>query len=458
MPIDRLVEQIDLFISGQNLAQVQAFNIPDAFAVVYRQNLQTHALTKLSSTEIIRDNKSPQWITILSLDYEFESIQQMVIKVFQEDGGKPTSDESQHTLIGETTFRLSEIMLSQYQTKSLSINHPSRGDQGAIQVRCESKVNTRDLLCVTFSCQKLLNKEGFFNISDPYLVISRKNEDNSWSPVWKGDHIDNDLNPKWTPIKIPMGLLCNGDRERPLRIEVFDHNENTADVSMGCVETTVNAMVESNGAPFPVIEAARVGKAAYRDSGTLTCSDCSVEEVSDEKRPITFSEFVFTGGEISLIVGIDFTASNGHADKATSLHYIDPTGEKKNQYEQAILSVGNIVEAYDTDKKYPVYGFGAAKNAKVAGEASKTLHCFPLDEANVEVDGVAGMLNAYKSILKELRFSGPTNFAPLIKKATQTASRDLNSSPEHRKHTILLILTDGEITDLQDTKAAIIEV
>lgn len=30
-----------------------------------------------------------------------------------------------------------------------------------------------------------------------------------------------------------------------------------------------------------------------------------------------------------------------------------------NSYQQAIQAVGNVLEPYDTDKLYPVYGFGA---------------------------------------------------------------------------------------------------
>lgn len=37
----------------------------------------------------------------------------------------------------------------------------------------EPHVNTRDHFCVSFKCMKLINKEGFFGTSDPFLVISR---------------------------------------------------------------------------------------------------------------------------------------------------------------------------------------------------------------------------------------------------------------------------------------------
>lgn len=63
------------------------------------------------------------------------------------------------------------------------------------------------------------------------------------------------------------------------------------------------------------------------------------------------------GVEISLIGAIDFTHSNGAPTNPNSLHYIGD--DKKNQYEQAIEAVGNILSNYDSDKKYPFYGFGA---------------------------------------------------------------------------------------------------
>ncbi len=34
-------------------------------------------------------------------------------------------------------------------------------------------------------------------------------------------------------------------------------------------------------------------------------------------------------------------------------------GMQLNPYEQAILQVGHVLQAYDSDQKYPVYGFGA---------------------------------------------------------------------------------------------------
>lgn len=49
-----------------------------------------------------------------------------------------------------------------------------------------------------------------------------------------------------------------------------------------------------------------------------------------------------------------------------------------NQYEASIKKVGEILEPYDFDKLYPVFGFGAIP--KFMGEA-KVNNCFPLTGA-----------------------------------------------------------------------------
>ena len=71
----------------------------------------------------------------------------------------------------------------------------------------------------------------------------------------------------------------------------------------------------------------------------------------------SFLEYVFGGCEIGLTIAVDFTLSNGRPDQPSSLHYLDM---QKNEYLNAIRSVGSILQYYDTDKQIPVLGFGAA--------------------------------------------------------------------------------------------------
>ena len=116
-----------------------------------------------------------------------------------------------------------------------------------------------------------------------------------------------------------------------------------------------------------------------------------------------------------MIVGIDFTASNGDPHSPDSLHYIDPSG-KLNPYQTAISAVGSVLSQYDSDKKYSVFGFGARlKDDAVGGTGFTTVkHCFPVYGGGAEVEGIDGVLTAYKQCVDAIMFSGPTLFAPMI--------------------------------------------
>ena len=57
-------------------------------------------------------------------------------------------------------------------------------------------------------------------------------------------------------------------------------------------------------------------------------------------------EYIKAGWAINMGVAIDFTASNGEIKESFSLHRIDKEGIRKNQYEEAILAVGKVLEPY----------------------------------------------------------------------------------------------------------------
>ena len=59
-----------------------------------------------------------------------------------------------------------------------------------------------------------------------------------------------------------------------------------------------------------------------------------------------------------------------------------------------------------------------------------------------------GVIQAYRRCLPLVQFFGPTNFAPVIKHVTRFAAAYTNGV----HYFILLILTDGAISDMHDTK------
>lgn len=105
-------------------------------------------------------------------------------------------------------------------------------------------------------------------------------------------------------------------------------------------------------------------------------------------------QYITGGCEISLVVAIDFTMSNGDPVTPQSLHYINPAGNSLNAYQHAIQSVCSVLQPYDADHMYPVYGFGARVRLP-DGQYSPAQHCFPVYGGGVEVPGLEGILQVH---------------------------------------------------------------
>lgn len=114
----------------------------------------------------------------------------------------------------------------------------------------------------------------------------------------------------------------------------------------------------TGNATWQLVNAAKAKKSSkYQHSGILqlTAAVC-VEEAG-------FYDYIKGGLQINVIVGIDFTASNGNPGYANSLHYMSPY--QPNEYQKTLNAVMNVLEPYDTDKLIPLFGFGVIDNLQV---------------------------------------------------------------------------------------------
>lgn len=188
----------------------------------------------------------------------------------------------------------------------------------------------------------------------------------------------------------------------------------------------------------------KVKKKNYKNSGIVILNLCKIHKMH------SFLDYIMGGCQIQFTVAIDFTASNGDPRNSCSLHYIHPY--QPNEYLKALVAVGEICQDYDSDKMFPVYGFGA----RIPPDF-KVSHDFAINfnEDNPECAGIQGVVQAYQNCLPKLQLYGPTNIAPIIQKVAKSASEETNTK-EASQYFILLILTDGVITDMADTREAIV--
>ena len=113
--------------------------------------------------------------------------------------------------------------------------------------------------------------------------------------------------------------------------------------------------------------------------------------------------------------------------------------------------VGSILEPYDFDKSFPVYGFGGIPRFMGVNQVN---HCFPLNgnSQNPEVFSIQGILQLYRQNLSSIGLSGPTYFSHVLNQMVNI----VKSRAGLPQYNILLILTDGEIHDMLATKDIIV--
>ncbi|XP_073140111.1 protein BONZAI 1-like [Henckelia pumila] len=449
-----LFSQIELSLSASNLRDQDVLSKSDPMAVLYMKGIDG-LLQELGRTEVVLNSLNPKWIIKHLVTYQFEMVQNLVVRVYDVDTQFHDVDVKalkleEQQFLGEASCTLSQIVTKSNKTLTLDLGlkefrSPTDAQRyGQLTIYAEEIVASKTTTELKLRCSDLESKDLFCKC-DPFLVISKITENGVTVPICKTEVLNNDHNPKWKSIFLSIQQV--GSKDSPLIIECFNFNSNGKHDLLGKVQKSLaeleklHSVVTGENLFIPV----SVGQ---NHQNKVLKSQLFVDKYSENIRH-TFLDYLAGGFELNFMVAIDFTASNGNPRLPDSLHYIDPSG-RLNAYQRAISEVGGVLQFYDSDKKFPAWGFGARP---IDGPVS---HCFNLNGSShyCEVEGIHGIMMAYTSALFNVSLAGPTLFGHVVTKAAQIASGSVANS--EKKYFILLIITDGVITDLQETKDALV--
>ncbi|KNC82031.1 hypothetical protein SARC_05668 [Sphaeroforma arctica JP610] len=434
--------KVDLFFKCKDLADLDVRSKSDPQIWLY--SCEGGALKNdilVGKTEIIKDNLNPVFATSIRVDYMFEKNQEFKFIVVDVDETHGALNDQE--IIGEIKCTLGEIIGSAGMSRELRLERKNkRSMTGMLFVSSEVVVDSIQIVNVEFQASGLDNKDGLFGKSDPFLRIYRQRVNGKFDAVYKTDYLKNTCNPVWPQFSVSLQALANGDINRTLRIDCLDYDADGSEDFIGSCTTSI-AGLQSGRAMHLINEKKQQKKKKYKHSGVLECHKCDIRTQPG------FLDYLRGGLQMNLMIGVDFTASNGDVKYPQSLHYNNP--QAPNEYVRAIQSVGQILSNYDHDQNFPVFGFGGYLSA-----TNETSHCFPLNGSNINpaAHGVGGVLGAYSHALQNVQLSGPTYFNKVIKRATKDSK---GCSQGNQTYTVLMILTDGEICDLQQTVDAIVE-
>uniref|UniRef100_A0AAQ5XB83 C2 domain-containing protein n=1 Tax=Amphiprion ocellaris TaxID=80972 RepID=A0AAQ5XB83_AMPOC len=372
--------------------------------VLYTQGVETKQWREFGRTEVIDNTLNPDFVRKYILDYFFEEKQNL-----------------------RFDFRL-EKPLGGIPGKKC----------GTIILSAEELSNCRDSATMQF-CANKLDKKDFFGKSDPFMVFYRSNEDGTFTICHKTEVVKNTLNPVWQPFTIPVRALCNGDYDRTIKVEVYDWDRDGSHDFIGDFTTSYRELARGQS-QFNVYE---VSNSSYPKFKSMSVGFWDLfTSMTDILDPIS--------GTIDISVSdipVALFSITSNPSQSTSLHYMNPY--QLNAYAMALKAVGEIIQDYDSDKMFPALGFGA----KLPPDG-RVSHEFPLN-GNMEnpyCNGIEGILEAYHQSLKTVQLYGPTNFAPVVNHVARYAAAVQDGS----QYFVLLIITDGVISDMAQTKEAIV--
>uniref|UniRef100_A0A8C5A319 Copine 3 n=1 Tax=Gadus morhua TaxID=8049 RepID=A0A8C5A319_GADMO len=434
------VTKVELTISCENLMDMDVFSKSDPLCALYIES--GTGWYEFGRTEMVLNCLNPRFSKKFKIDYFFETLQKLKFCVYDIDND--TYDLGDDDFLGELECTLGQIVSCRRMTRPLLLKDRRTAGKGTITI-CAEEIQDNRVAHFEVSARKLDKKYLWW--SDPFLEFHKQTEA-GWQLAHRTEVVKNNLNPTWRPFRITVQSLCGGDVEKPIRVDCYDHYTNGAHSIIGSFVTTLSQLeagTYTSPAEFACVNRKKSErKPGYKNSGVICIKRCEVV------KEYTFLNYIMGGCQLNFTVAIDFTASNGDPRSPQSLHFIDPQGY--NEYLAAIWAVGSVIQDYDSTKSFPAFGFGA-----IVPPTGTVSHEFPI---NFTPDypfchGIEGVVSAYQQCLPVVKLYGPTCFAPIINHVACFARQAMQQNTASQ-YFVLLIITDGVITDMDQTLTAVV--
>ena len=512
-----LKHKVELFIATRDLVRLDVLSESDPFCVVsLRDSSQVgNNFIEIGRTEVIWDKRDAEFETIIPIDYYFEREQLLRFDVYDCDD-KNSTKLSDHDFAGSMTVTLGEIIHSpgaRVQSRLLSkqgrpVKNKQTKEYQTIIVRAEQAADDKNRMQLEFSALNLPKMDAWFGKVDPYFRICRVEDSErkeyklsdyklrGESIQYKSETIKREYNPKWKAFEISQGRLFQTKKAGNVIDSDYKDNHNSSSATHSVAKFEVQIYDWDNNKNDDFIgsvlltydDLMRVANSKKQESFVIDLFGRKLQKkyakVKDKNKPMliinkvvklaSLYDFLSGGCDFSLMVAVDYTGSNLQRDHNIDLHNIYRNTHKPSSYQMAIRKIGNILETYDSDKQYPLWGFGAWGYFRNESNRTQTKHGFNVNtdmlyKHNDEVDGIYGLEKAYCESVEKLRqgqmfkLSGPTYFSQILENAKDIAKesfQDYKNGKGNLQYFIFLIITDGAVSseDMLKTINQIVEI
>lgn len=429
-------KKIELRFRCKDLPSKSFLDKSDPYILV--ECLVNGIIVPIGKTEVVAKEPNPVFEKPVLLPHCLEDYQELTFTIYDEEG-------ENDIMLGMIKCKTSDLIATP-DPKCMDPSLPEAKKQCYLEVAWQvieiSKKNY-EVDCHT----EYIKDTSLFEFSSPFIRFSCpkpefKNatdpkEVKKWILASETEDIKEDLNVKFETLYINEYYFCHCSVDTLVKVEIWDrspkgHNERKANAF-----TTVKKLQAG--------ERCLVLKGTDdKPIGTL------VIDYFEEYFDYDLKDYLKSGLQMDLTFAVDFTASNGPIKSQLSLHHISKSNpDKFNEYQSAIQAVGNMLIKYDDDSEVTAYGFGAKINGQFLD-----VFALSFDIKACTVNSIDALLATYYQAVPKVELFGPTNFAPIIYTAREKAIDAYNENKW--QYGILIILTDGLVTDMKLTKEAIV--
>eukprot|EP00977_Amphora_coffeiformis_P006590 scaffold1424_cov168-Amphora_coffeaeformis.AAC.3 len=483
--------------------------LPDSFAMVTTAQGSSRTLAsggvRLGATEVIRNSRNPAWTETFVLDYTYGTQLYFNVLILEPSDG---NEYSMGDGFGSAVFEVADVIATKHRTRGRRLR---KGGVVFCRIDPIQQSTTQQYAVFRLCARKLVvphrHKFSVFSSApDTILQISKQDATTrKFTTIYRSQPVRDSFSPAWDRVEVDLCILCDGDKNTPLRFMVSMVRENKRAQMVGFIETTLQHVLAGastgTGTTLPdpnddtlptftlqrnvekfkpvgqlVVQRAylyeilpdgtrRVVEGEDNENGTGE-GDASVNNQSHRSN-YSFADIASLtskdstknlndmiandlkslagqGCDLQVFVAIDFTSSNGDPRSESSLHY---QSTSLNVYEETIATiVGSIEDEVNVSSGYTVWGFGA----KFADSIVR--HIFQCGSGNCH--SVTEILDAYKNIFQlGFTMSGPTSFDKVMQ-ATAVRAKKSKEQQQRRnyQYNVLLIITDGTMSDMEETR------
>lgn len=386
-------------------------------------------------TEFVPATNNPDFKKRVRLDYLPNCHQKLEFFIAETDN--PTLPP-----VGKTDIEFSVVMDAEV---GLTLPLMDTGNLiGQMYLQHKAVVDDRSSYHMGFNCIEVKDVD-FFTTSDPFVRMFRPTDiyitaiskddipEKAWLLLHQTEYVSGDLNPKFQPFAISKWNFCRSNPDAIIRFEIWDHSRlgmhkkiSTAFTTLGRIQNGTDKCLNTYD------EKSKFAGGIYFN-------------LFEEKKFYMFDQYIDAGVQLRLMMAVDCSLSTKDMHKINSDCIPD-------LFEIAIKQVSTVLIAKEKTHRFGFLGFGA----KVDGLKHPT---FAFNQAeskrNPSVSSVNHALELYRSVYPQIEPEEQANLSSVIERVHFMMKHQ--DKRDFKVYTLLVVLTDGQVSDEQAVIDKIVE-